>query len=116
MIARIVLRSMRQERDEPLCAFGAESSGQTSACKFTQLCPGYESNVICIEAMIEEALCRGLKDSDIHMDLLGESGYDVGTGHKFVEARESRNRSVSHLLLPRRLGCLYIHILWAQGT
>ena len=89
MITMVVLNSMRQECDKPQCAFGPKLRGQISTYKITQRCPGCKSNVIYTEAVIEEALCRSLEDSDIHMDLLGEPGYNVGTGCKFVEVREA---------------------------
>ena len=35
MVARVTLHNMRQDRDEPVRAFGARLRGQASVCKFT---------------------------------------------------------------------------------
>ena len=62
MVASVTLRNMRQDRDEPVRAFGARLRGQASVCKFTQKCPSCEANVDYTEAMIKDVLCRGLED------------------------------------------------------
>ena len=49
MIARVVLHNMRQERDEPVCAFGARLKGQVSICKFTQCCRVARSMLIVLK-------------------------------------------------------------------
>lgn len=46
MVARVTLRNMRQDRDEPVRAYGARLRGQASVCKFTQQCTGCEATVV----------------------------------------------------------------------
>ena len=79
---------MRQEYDEPVCAFGAR--GQANVCKFTQQYPGCKTSVDYIEAMIKVVLSRGLEDSEIQMDLLGDKKQDKTLEQVlFVEAKEA---------------------------
>ena len=102
MVARVTLQGMRQGHDEPVRAFGARLRGQASVCKFTQQCPSCETNVDYTEAMIKDVLCRGLEDSEIQMDLLGNRNQDMTLEQVlgFVEAKEAGKRSASRLLLP----------------
>jgi len=80
MVARVTLHNMRQGCDEPVRAFGAKLRGQASVCKFTQQCLSCETDDY-TEAMIKDVLCKGLENSKIHMDLLGnKKGHDIGTG------------------------------------
>ena len=90
MVARVTLHNMRQDRDEPICAFGARLRGQASVCKFTQQCTGCEDNVDYTEAMIKNVLCRGLEDTEIQMDLLGNKNQDMTLEQvfRFIEARK----------------------------
>ena len=103
MVARVTLHNMRQDRDEPVRAFGARLRGQASVCKFTQQCPTCEANIDYTEAMVKDVLCRGLEDSEIQMDLLGDKNQDMTLEQVlgFVEAKESGKRSASRLLLPQ---------------
>ena len=73
MVARVTLHNMRQDRDEPIRAFGTRLRGQASVCKFMQQCTGCEAN----KAMIKDVLCRGLEDTEIQMDLLGDKNQDM---------------------------------------
>ena len=43
MVARVTLHNMRQDCNEPVCAFRARLRGQASVCKFTQKCMGCEA-------------------------------------------------------------------------
>ena len=72
MVARVTLHNMRQDRDEPIRAYGARLRGQASVCKFTQQCAGCGANADYTEAMVKDVLCRGLEDTEIQMDLLGD--------------------------------------------
>ena len=72
MVARVTLHNMKQDRDEPIRAYGARLRGQASVCKFTHQCTGCETNVDYTEAMIKDVLCRGLEDTKIQMALLGD--------------------------------------------
>ena len=65
MVARVTLHNMRQDRDEPVRAFGARLRGQASVCKFTQKCPSCDATVDYTEAVVKNVLCRGLEDSEI---------------------------------------------------
>lgn len=113
MVARVALHNMRQERDEPIRAFGARLRGQAGVCKFTQQCPSCEGTVNYTEAMIKDVLCRGLEDSEIQMDLLSEKNQDMTLEEtlRYVEAKEAGKRSASRLLLPQAMdavgGSLY---------
>ena len=51
--------------------------------------------------MIEDVLCRGLEDSDIQVDLLGDRNQEMTMEQviKFIEAKEAGKRSASRLLL-----------------
>ena len=48
-------------------------------------------------------LCRGLEDSEIQLDLLGDKNQDMTLEQilRFVEAKEAGKRSGTQLLLPR---------------
>ncbi|XP_064403513.1 uncharacterized protein LOC135348996 [Halichondria panicea] len=100
MIARVTLHNMRQDRDEPIRAYGARLRGQASICKFTHKCTGCDADV---EAVLRDVLCRGLEDTDIQMDLLGDSNQEMTSEQilKFIEAKEAGKRSASRLLLPQ---------------
>ena len=102
MVARVTLHNMKQDRDEPIRAYGARLRGQASVCKFTQQCTGCDASVDYTETMLRDVLCRGLEDSEIQMDLLGDKNQDMTLEEvlKFVEAKEAGKRSASRLLLP----------------
>ena len=103
MVARVGLHNMRQGRDEPVRAFGARLRGQASVCKFTQQCLNCDANVDYTEAMVKDVLCRGLEDSEIQMDLLGDKNQDMTLEQvlRFVEPKEAGRRLASRLLLPQ---------------
>ena len=102
MVARVALHNMKQDRDEPVRAYGARLRGQASVCKFTQKCTGCDASVNYTEAMLKDVLCRGLEDTEIQMDLLGDKNQEMTLEQvlKFVEAKEAGKRSASRLLLP----------------
>ena len=103
MVARVTLHNMKQDRGEPVRAYGARLRGQASVCKFTQQCSGCTATVDYTEAMIKDVLYRGLDDSEIQMDLLGDRNQDMTLEQvlAFVEAKEAGKRSASRLLLPQ---------------
>ena len=72
MVAMATLHNLRQDRDEPVCVYGARLKGQASVCKFTQQCVRCDASVDFTEAMIRDVLCRGLEDTEIQMDFLGD--------------------------------------------
>ncbi len=91
MVARVTLHNTRQDRDEPIRAYGARLRGQASVCKYTQQCTGCEANVDYTEAILRDVLCRGLGDTEIQMDLLGDKNQDMTLEQVFksVEAKEA---------------------------
>ena len=103
MVARVTLHNMRQDRDEPIRAYGARLRGQASICKFTQQCAGCGANADYTEAMVKDVLCRDLEDTEIQMELLGDKNQDMTLEQvlRFVEAKEAGKRSASRLLLPQ---------------
>ena len=93
---------MRQDRNEPIRTFGARLAGQAGVCKFTTKCPsdtcGCEVNYT--EAIVRDALIRGVADPDIQLDLLSHKKQDMSLEDmlQFVEAKEAGKRSASRLL------------------
>ena len=103
MVTRVTLQNMRQDRDEPVRAYGARLKGQASVCKYIQQCAGCGANVDYTEAILRDVLCRGLEDAEIQMSLLGDKNQDMMLEQvlKFVEAKEAGKRLASRLLLPQ---------------
>ena len=66
MVARVTLHNMRQDRDEPVRAYGARLRGQASVCKFTQQCTGCDATVDYTEAILKDVLCQGLGDTETY--------------------------------------------------
>ena len=94
MVARVALHNMRQERDEPIRVFGA---GQASVCKFQRQCASCDAcdaDVDYTEAMLRDVLSRGLEDTEIQMDLLGDKNQDMTLEQvlTFVETKEAGKR------------------------
>ena len=102
MVARVTLHNMRQDRDEPIRAFGARLRGQAGVCKFTVTCANCDSEVNYTEAILRDVLCRGLDDPEIQLDLLGDKNQNMTLEQvfQFIEAKESGKRSASRLLVP----------------
>ncbi len=103
MVARVALYNMKQDRDEPIRAYGARLRGQAGVCKYTLPCPGCSHDVHYTEAILRDILCRGLADNEIQMDLLSDSNQDMTLEQvlRFVEAKEAGKRSAAHLLIPQ---------------
>ena len=95
MVARVTLHNMKQDRGEPICAFGARLRGQAGVCKFTQQCTNCQANVDYTETILRDVLCRGLEDSEIQLELLGYKNQDMTLEQilRFVEAKEAGKRS-----------------------
>ena len=102
MVARVALQNMRQDRDEPICNYGARLKGQAGECKFSVSCSDCNRSISYMEEMTRDVLIRGLADSDIQMDLLGDKNQDMTLEEvlKFVEAKEAGKRSASRLQEP----------------
>ncbi len=97
MIARATLHTMRQDRDEPVRAFGARLRGQASVCKFQQQCSNCNHMVDYSESCVANVLCGGLADAEIQQDLLGEQNQDLTVEEtlRFIEAKEAGRRSAN---------------------
>ena len=54
------------------------------------------------EVILRDVLCRGLEDSEIQLDLLGDKNQNITLEQtlNFVEAKEAGKRSATQLLLP----------------
>ena len=71
-------------------------------CKFVQKCINCDAVVDYTEAMLRDVLCRGMEDSEIQLDLLGDKNQDMTLEQmlRFIEAKEAGKRSATQLLLP----------------
>lgn len=108
MVARVTLHNMRQDRDEPVRAFGARLRGQASVCKYNKPRTGCGHDVNYAEAILVDVLCRGLADTEIQMDLLGDPNQEmtVEQALRFIEAKEAGKRSASRLSLTQTTDAL----------
>ncbi|KAK3704765.1 hypothetical protein QZH41_000934 [Actinostola sp. cb2023] len=100
MVARVQLHNMHQDRDETVRSFGARLRGQAGVCKFTTQCLECNASVNYTEHILRDVLTRGLSDSEIQLDLLGDKNQDMTLEEvlQFVEAKESGKRSAGRLL------------------
>ncbi len=117
MVARVALHNLRQDMDEPVCAYGARLKGQASVCKFSKMCPRCNIPVDYTESIVRDVLCRGLEDSEIQMDLLGDKNQDMSLEDtlKFIEAKEAGKRSASRLLIPQAASAVASSTYKRQG-
>ena len=102
MVARVTLHNEKQDRGEPICAYRARLRGQAGVCKFIQKCINCDAVVDYTKAMLRDVLCRGMEDSEIQLDLLGDKNQDMTLEQmlRFIEAKEAGKRSATQLLLP----------------
>lgn len=100
MVARVNLHNMRQDHDEPIRSFGARLRGQAGVCKFLMECPNCSEDVNYTDAVLRDVLSRGLEDTEIQLDLLGDKNQEMTLEEvfQFVEAKESGKRSASRLI------------------
>ena len=100
MVARVQLHNMQQDRDEPIRGFGARLRGQASVCKFVTACPNCNADVNYTEHIVRDVVTRGLADSEIQLDLLGEKNQNMTVEEvlQFIEAKEAGKRSAGRLL------------------
>ncbi|CAE1167716.1 unnamed protein product [Acanthosepion pharaonis] len=91
---------MRQDRDEPVRRFGARQREQADICRFVITCPSCKYNVNYTDAFGRDILSRGIADSDIQLDLLGDKNQDVSLEEvfQFIKAKEAGKRSASRPL------------------
>jgi len=77
MIARVTLNNSRQDRDEAIRSYCARLRGQANVCKYVIDCQNCEHQVDYTESILCDVICRGLEDSDIQLDLLGQTNQDI---------------------------------------
>ena len=77
MVAWVQLHNIHQDRDETVRSFCARLCGQAGICKFTTQCPSCDTNVNYTEHILRNVLTRGLADSEIQLDLLGDKNQDM---------------------------------------
>lgn len=99
MVARVQLHNMRQDRDKTIHSFGACLLGQAGVCKFLDTCPGCSLEVNYTENVLRNVLTRGLADSEIQLDLLGDRNQNMSLEEvfQFIEAKEAGKRSADRL-------------------
>ena len=90
---------MRQDHDETIRSFGARLRGQAGVCKFLITCPGCYTDENYTENILRDVLTRGLADSEIHLDLLGDKNQYMTLGEvfQFIEAKEAGKTSAGRL-------------------
>lgn len=95
MVARFTLNNMTQDNDEPIRAFGARIKGQANVCKFVLQCKKCNTDVHYTDEILRDVLARGLNDSEIQLDLLGNPNQEMPLEEmfKFIEAKEAGKRS-----------------------
>ena len=101
MVARVTLHNMRQDRGEPIHVYGARLRRQAGICRFIQRVPIVRA-MWTIPKPYYNVLCRGLEDSEIQLDLLGDKNQDMTLKQilRFIEAKEAGKRLAMQLLLP----------------
>ena len=93
------LRSLVQDRDEPVKSFMARLRGVAEVCKLTVKCPCEPSvQVSYADKEIYHCLVKGLADMDIRNQVMGEvQEMNLDTLVKFVEAKESGRKAGRYL-------------------
>lgn len=72
MLAKVVLHAMRQDREETVRSFGARLLGQAAVCKLIMKCSSCETDVNFTDAILRGVLFKGMADSKIQFDLIGD--------------------------------------------
>lgn len=100
MVSRFTLHNMQQDHEEPVRAFGARIKGQALTCEFSLKCGGCQETVNYTDEVLRDVLSRGIADTEIQLDLLGDQKQDMSLEEmfKFVEAKESGKRSATRLI------------------
>ena len=93
IVAHVNLHNMHQDHDEPIRAFGAPLRGQAATCGFTIKYPRCNHDVDYTEPMIRDCFDKGLQDSDIQLDVLGDidQSKTLESTLKFVEPKKLVN-------------------------
>ena len=100
MVACFRLNNMHQDWGETVCVYCARLHGQANVWKYTVECPNC-CNINCIDSFLCNMLCRGVKDTEIQLNLLGYTNQDMMLKKvlQFVEAKETELislKTVSH--------------------
>ena len=100
MVARATLHDMRQDRDEPIRAFGARIRGQANVCKYLIKCPSCSTDVNYTDAILRDVLTRGIADHEIQLSVLGDRNQNMTFEEvlSVVEAKELGRLSASRLI------------------
>ena len=103
MVARVKLSNMRQDDAEKIPQFAARLKGQASTCKYTSTsqCSSCQRNVThnYTDSMVRDALIKGITDSDIRQDILGETNQNMSLEQviQYISAKVQAKQSASHL-------------------
>ena len=103
MVARVGLNNMRQDHNEGIRQYVSRLKGQAGTCKFiaTEKCHNCRTEVTYnySDAMVRDALTRGLANIDIQQDLLGEANQDMTLEEvtSYVQAKERARNYASQL-------------------
>merc|ERR1711867_143221 len=93
------VRSMAQDRDEPIRSYLARLKGVAAVCKLTLQCTcDPPTTVSYADKEILHCLVKGLADDDIRRQVLGVvTEMDLDTTVKFIEAKESGKKAGVYL-------------------
>ena len=103
MVARVTLSNMRQDDAEKIPQFIARLKVQANTCKYTATsqCSGCQEQVThnYMDEMVRDVLIKGITDSDIRQDILGEMKQDMSLDQvtKYILAKLQAKQSASHL-------------------
>ena len=98
MVARVTFNNMTQDREETVRSIGARLRGQAGVCKFVLKCNNCDTDVNYADAILRDVLTRGLYDSEIQLELLGDQNQNMTLEQvfKFVKAEEAGRHSASN--------------------
>ena len=99
MVNVVRLRSIPQDRDEPVRSYLAKLKGAASVCKLTVKSTGVEDeSVSYADQEILHCLVKGLVDDDIRSQVLGATEeMDLEATVKFIEVKEAGKKANSYL-------------------
>ena len=83
MVACVNLHNVHQDDDDPIHAFGAPHWGQSATSGITIMCPHCNHNVDYTEPMICDCITKVLQDSDIQLNLLGDTDKSIQELRKY---------------------------------
>ena len=77
MVARFTLHQMAQDTDEPVRNFGARIKGQANVYNYSTECQNCNHNIDYTDEILRDVLVRGLADTEIQFQLLGDKNHDM---------------------------------------